>query len=218
MLRHLKCPPGPRECLTKEEVVVGGVEVEEEGEEEGVEGEVEEVTLRVEWGAIKLMGFMSGTKVKAATKEEVVDREVEVAGIREEVEGFKVLAGLVEMIIEVIVEGVDKDIEVVVVAMVEMVTVEVDKDMGEVDKDMEDKDMGEVEDKDMGEEEGKDTEEVVKVEEAMEVVEGATAEEGDEGGIDSSDIDICVILLSLQTLLCVQHIFKQSLFQRILFH
>ena len=48
MLRHLKCPPGPRECLTKEEVVVGVAGVEEEEEEEGVEEEVEEVTLRVE--------------------------------------------------------------------------------------------------------------------------------------------------------------------------
>ena len=46
MLRHLKCPHGPRECLTKEEVVVGVVEGEEEEEEEGVEGEVEEVTFR----------------------------------------------------------------------------------------------------------------------------------------------------------------------------
>ena len=187
MLRHLKCPPGPRECLTKEEVVVGVVEGEEEEEEEGVEGEVEEVTLRVEWGAIKLMGFMSVTKVKAATKEEVVDREVEVAGIREEVEGFKVLAGLVEMIIEVTVEGVD--IEVVEVVMVGMVTVEVDKDLVEVDKDMEaeeDKDMEGEEDKDM-EEGDKDIEEVVKVEEATEVVEGATAEEGVEGGIENSD-------------------------------
>ena len=201
MLRHLKCPPGPRECLTKEEVVVGVVEGEEEEEEEGVEGEVEEVTLRVEWGAIKLMGFMSGTKVKAATKEEVVDREVEVAGIREEVEGFKVLAGLVEMIIEVTVEGVD--IEVVEVVMVDKDMEEVDKDMGELDKDMgevdkdlvevdkdmeaeEDKDMEGEEDKDM-EEGDKDIEEVVKVEEATEVVEGATAEEGVEGGIENSD-------------------------------
>ena len=31
--------------------------------------------------------------------------------------------------------------------------------------------------------------------------------------ISESDIDTCVILLSLQTLLCVQHSFKQSLFR-----
>ena len=37
----------------------------------------------------------------------------------------------------------------------------------------------------------------IKVEVVMEVVEEGTAEEGDEGVIERSDIDTCVILLSL---------------------
>ena len=187
MRHHLKCLPGPRECLTKVEAVVGVVEVV--GEEEEVEGEVGEEGVmaalnvvskdtspknapKVELGAIKSTGFMLGIRVKAVTKV-VVDREGEVAGTREEVEGFKVLAGLVE--------GVLVDTEVVEAVRVEEVTAEVamvDKDMEEVamvDKDMEE--MGMVD---------KDMDEVVKVEEVMEVVEEATVEEGDEGVIESS--------------------------------
>ena len=43
MLRPLRCPHGPRECLTKEEVVVGVVEAA--GEEGEVEEEVEEEVM-----------------------------------------------------------------------------------------------------------------------------------------------------------------------------
>ena len=60
MLHHLRCPPGPRECLIKEEVVVEVVEAA--GEEEEAEGEEEVVVSkgtstkniapRVELGAI----------------------------------------------------------------------------------------------------------------------------------------------------------------------
>ena len=185
MRHHLKCPPGPRGCLTKDEAVVGVVEVvgeeEEEEEEEGEEVVSKETSRkntapRVEWEAIKSMGYMWGTREKAVTKE-VVDREGEVAGTKEEEEGFKALAGLVEGIMEIAVEG---DTEVVV----QEVTVEVpmvnkgmeeeamvDKDIEEamVDKDMEE---GAMMDKDMEEE-------------AMEVEEEVTAEGGDEGVIES---------------------------------
>ena len=180
MLRRLRCPHGPRECLTKEEVVVGVVEAA--GEEGEVEGEVEEEVMaalnvvnrdtspknvpRVEWEAIKWTGFTSETRVRAVIKA-VVDREGEAAGIREEVGGFKALGGLVQGIMEAIVEGVvDTGVEDEV--KVEKVIVEVDM----VDKD-------------------------IKVEVVMEVVEEGTAEEGDEGVIERSVIDTCVILLSL---------------------